>query len=285
MHTHHLKKVFYIFLLTLPLFTCKKDASVWDIQNLNNNSISCFGHSGMGVFYRYPINSEKSFEHCYEMGADGTDLDIQMSKDNIFVLFHDKKLEDGSDCDGFVYNKNWDEIKNCLHHTPLSGKQKILPATSVLDWYSKKNLQFTFDCKLYCDDKTDYVAFLHTYATALLELTDKYEITNTSFFEAIDTNFIRLLLNKKPNLNIFIYSHSFDNALAIADKMNLKGLSIETDKVSKEQVNTAHAHNRQVTVWNIRTENHNIEAIEKNVDHIQSDKLKHLLKVFDKYKK
>lgn len=239
----------------------------------------------MGIFYRYPINSEKSFEQCFEMGADGTDFDVQLSKDNQLVLFHDKKMEDGSDCNGYVYDKNWDEIKNCQHKTPLSGKQKIFPANSLLDKYNKNNFKFTFDCKLYHDDQIDYSAFLHTYANILLEFTDKYDISNTSFFESGDTNFIRVLLNKKPNLNVFIYSHNFEDALAIANKMNLKGISIETDKVSAEQVNMAHTNNRQVTVWNIRTENHNIEAIEKNVDHIQSDKLKHLLKVFDKYKK
>ncbi|MDP2385548.1 MAG: glycerophosphodiester phosphodiesterase family protein [Bacteroidota bacterium] len=280
-----MKRLIGIFLITLLFCTCKKDASVWDIKNLNNNSISCFGHSGMGIFYRYPINSEKSFERCFEMGADGTDFDVQLSKDNKLVLFHDRKMEDGSDCDGYVYDKNWDEIKNCLHKTPLSGKQKIIPANSILDVYGKKKLIFTFDCKLYRDHQTDYYTYIQTYADVLLEFTDKYEITNTSFFETIDTNFIRILLNKKPDLNIFFYSHRFEDALAIANNMNLKGITMEIDQISAEQVDLAHANNRQVTLWNVHTENQNIEAIEKNPDHIQSDKLKHLLKIFDKYKK
>lgn len=280
-----MKKIIGILLIAILFCACKKDASVWDINNLNNNSISCFGHSGMGIFYRYPINSEKSFERCFEMGADGTDFDVQLSKDNQLILFHDKKLEEGSDCDGYVYDKNWDEVKNCLHKTPLSGKQKIITAKSVIELYNKNGFNFTFDCKLYHDDATGYGEFLHIYADALLDFTDKYDITNSSFFESGDSNFIRVLLNKKPNLNIFIYSHDFEDALVIANQMNLKGISIETDKASAEQIKSAHANNKQVTLWNVRTENQNIEAIEKNADHIQTDKLKHLLKVFDKYKK
>jgi glycerophosphoryl diester phosphodiesterase len=280
-----MKQLLSIILFSLLLITCKKDASVWKIENLNNNTISCFGHSGMGIFYRYPINSEKSFEPCFEMGADGTDFDVQLTKDSVLILFHNKQLEDASDCDGFIYNKNWSEIENCLHRTPLSGKQKILSASFILDAYANKDFTFTFDCKLYHDEQTEYFSFLDKYATTLLKTTDKYNITTTSFIESTDTNFIRILLNKQPSLNIFVYSHSFEYALAVANKMNLKGITMSNDEISKEQVSIAHANNRQVTLWNIHTENENIEAIEKNADHIQTDKLKHLLKVFDKFKK
>ncbi len=96
---------------------------------------------------------------------------------------------------------------------------------------------------------------------------------------------MHVLLNKKPNLDVFIYSHNFEDALAIANQMNLKGITMENEEISAEQVKVAHANNKQVTLWNVRFENQNIEAIEKNPDHIQTDKLKHLLKVFDKYKK
>lgn len=239
----------------------------------------------MGIFYRYPINSEESYKHCFEIGADGTDLDVQLSKDLQLVLFHDKKLEDGSHCDGYIYSKNWDEIKDCRLKTPLSGKQNIITLTSVLDRYLNKEVRFTFDCKLYHEDDVDYSQFLHIYANALLDLTDKYGITGNSFFETSDTNFTRVLLNKKPGINIFFYSHNFTHALTIANKMNLAGISMENDQVTAEEVKLAHENNKQVTLWNVRTENENIEAIEKYPDHIQSDRLKHLLKVFKKFKK
>ncbi|MFY8185666.1 MAG: hypothetical protein ACOVLD_06325 [Bacteroidia bacterium] len=52
-----IKKVIYISLLLSILFSCRKDAPLWQTENLNNNEIGSFGHAGMGLAFRYPINS------------------------------------------------------------------------------------------------------------------------------------------------------------------------------------------------------------------------------------
>ena len=91
-----IKKVIYISLLLSILFSCRKDAPLWQTDNLNNNEIGSFGHAGMGLAFRYPINSYELFEPCFRIGAKGSEMDVQMTKDSVLVLFHNTKLEDGT---------------------------------------------------------------------------------------------------------------------------------------------------------------------------------------------
>ena len=51
--------------------------------------------------------------------------------------------------------------------------------------------------------------------------------------------------------------------------------------ISKEEVKDAHLNNIQVAVWNTNTEKKNIEAINKNPDFIQTDRVKHLVNILN----
>lgn len=280
-----INKIFYLFSVPIFILGCTKDAQIWEIKNLNNNKIGCFGHAGMGIFYRFPINSKESLEHCFDIGSNGCEMDLQLTKDSILVLFHDTKLEDGSNGKGIINDKNWDEIKGCYHKTPLSKKTKIISLPDLLNSIKTPDYKLVFDCKLYLGNGKNYDNFLHSYANALKDIMDKHQINDRVFIESSDTNFLRILKIKDPQLNLFYYPQTFEIGLTIANRMNLFGISIPNERISKEQVEIAHQYGKTIAVWNVSTENKNIDAIEKNVDYIQSDRLKHLLKVFDLYKK
>ena len=83
-----MKKLLYI--LSIFLFSsCQKE--IFDINNLNGD-ILVIGHGGMGVSHSYPINTFESIMHCINLGTDGTEIDVQMTKDGVLVAFHDKEL-------------------------------------------------------------------------------------------------------------------------------------------------------------------------------------------------
>ena len=50
--------LYFICLLTLSLGlkSCERDAPLYEVNNLNGNVISAFGHGGMGVEFKFPIN-------------------------------------------------------------------------------------------------------------------------------------------------------------------------------------------------------------------------------------
>lgn len=71
--------------------------------------IVAVGHRGTWI--GVPENSIISHEKAYEMGARGIEFDIRATKDNEFVVFHDKNLKNKTNGKGRVEEKTLTEIK------------------------------------------------------------------------------------------------------------------------------------------------------------------------------
>ncbi len=91
-----------------------------------------------------------------------------------------------------------------------------------------------------------------------------------------------MLKLKNKHLKLFYYSTSFEQGLIVAKKMQLFGLTMANENISANEIKKAHLNNLRITLWNIKTKKENLNAISKNPDYIQSDKINHLLKVFGK---
>ncbi len=267
---------------------CKKDPKLFTTENLNNNTISVYGHAGMGIGFQYPIDTYESVEPCLRIGADGTELDVQLTKDSVLVVFHHQKLEDGTLCNGIINEKYWTEIKGCNLASPISSKVNLLTFDELLnrlrdDNFDLKKYTFTFDCKLYTI-QSDLKKFREQFARAILNCISKNELEERILIESSDTSFIRVLKTLQPSLKLFIYPSSYSEGLAIAKKMDLFGITIHNDYVSAEQIKEAHENGLRITLWGINSDENNLNAIYKSPDYIQTDRIIHLLKVFDKYK-
>ncbi len=280
------KIVFFIFSVAL-ITSCKKDEALWQVENLNGDQISAFGHGGMGIAFKYPIDTYESFEPCLRIGADGTEMDVQVSSDSVLVLYHHQKLQDGTSCDGIVSEKSWSQMDKCLHACPYSTSVNLIPASYLFDKINnKKDLVFTFDCKLYHAyiNSTEHSKFLNTYANTLIKHITNYDILANSFIESSDTTFLRILKTKNSQLKLFYYTGNYSEGLNVSKKIDLYGLTIDHNFISKEEIANAHKNNLRITLFNTQTEAENLKAIQKNPDFMQSDKIIHLLKIFGKYK-
>ena len=115
------------FILLLAIFAtggCEKQED-FHVSNLNHDVIMVLGHAGMGEFYKYPNNSWESIEPALGIGADGVEIDIQMTKDSVLILFHDETLDLRTKCGGYTspYDYNWSEIKV---HSPSPAHDESL---------------------------------------------------------------------------------------------------------------------------------------------------------------
>jgi glycerophosphoryl diester phosphodiesterase len=252
---------------------------------LNGNRISAFGHGGMGVQFKFPINSYESVEPCLRIGAKGTEMDIQMTNDSILVAYHNENLNESTPCSGTINDLLWSQIWSCHYASPFSSTIKLRSVSEILsDIPYRNNYTFTFDCKSY-NHSSNQTAFRHQYANAIINLIDAYALsTDKIYIESQDTAFLRILQTKNNSLKLFIYPGSFEQGLAIAQEMNLFGITISTNNITKEQVRIAHDKGIWITLFNTKTKDENLNAILKSPDVIQSDEIIYLLKVFGEYK-
>jgi glycerophosphoryl diester phosphodiesterase len=279
-----MKYIPILLLVYLAATGCSRDADLIHITNLNGDSISIFGHAGMGAQYKYPIDTWESIGACLAIGADGTEMDIQITKDSVPVVFHHDDLNDGTLCSGMINDKLWSEISGCDHASPYSANvhmQRVQDILSKVD--HPRNYTFTFDCKLHSGSPS-WPAYLSTYANSIIKVIDDNNMADHVFIESQDTVLLRMFQQRRPGLKLFFYPPSFGQGLATAEFMGLYGITISNDHITRKQAELVHSKNIRITLWGMATDQENFDAIEKNPDYTQSDRIIHLLKIFHQYR-
>jgi glycerophosphoryl diester phosphodiesterase len=271
-----MKKLILLYIVLLS-FACKKEK--FDIVNLNGNKIITMGHGGMGPSNTYPMDSYESLMACLNLGADGTEFDVQLTRDSVLVLYHDQDLSNTTTMKGCINSLSWPEVKAARYNQTHYLNYSIISLDEFFSHITNPDrYTFTFDCKLYTEN-TNTISFYRSYIDAVIRIVHHYGLENNVYIESQDANFLALFKKKDPASKLFIYPSSFESGLEVAKSVGLYGITISTRAITKEQLKIAHDHNLWVTLWNTHTEDDNKEAIRKNPDCIQTDKLKNLVKL------
>jgi glycerophosphoryl diester phosphodiesterase len=272
-----MQKLLILTFLVFALFSCKKQD--YQVSNLNNNRISVLGHAGMGLGDVYPMNSLESLHKCLNLGTDGVEFDVQMSRDSVLVLFHDRDLSTATNLSGSIHEHTWNELRQARYsQTPYLDYSLI----SMDEFFHSienhlHSYVFTVDCKLYpAHSETSYPS---TFSKALSAIIEKHQLEDQVCIESQDIEFLKKLKQLNPVCKLFIYPANFESGFQTARREGLYGITISTEDINKEQVSQAHLHQLRVAVWNTHSNKANEDAIRKNPDYIQTDKVAHLIKL------
>lgn len=104
-----MRKHWFVISIIITLAGCNE-------PSIQKDHIVVLGHAGAGfpsINNHYPINSRESIEQAlFGHSADGVEVDIQMTADSQFVLYHDTRLESGANDTGCISNKTWAELES-----------------------------------------------------------------------------------------------------------------------------------------------------------------------------
>lgn len=256
----------------LLFFACKKDVSIFEIRNLENK-IYAFGHGGMGIKSLYPIDSYQSLTKSLEIGADGTEMDLQLSADSVLFLYHAPNLNESSHCSGTIRASTAAEI-NCEYRSLVHNGISIARLDEFLEAVKTDTSSiFTFECKSYDLDQKDYAVYVRTLKSAIT----RYHLQNRVLIESVIPQFLQLLKDALPGCKTFLYAENVDRAIATADSLNFYGVTFDFNRVNAAKVQTAHEHNLRVTLFNQQSRADNKKTLEMSPDFIQTDALKDLV--------
>ena len=270
--------LFVIFLFVL--ISCNKE-NKYEMDNLNHNTIMILGHRGMGELYKYPGNTAEAILPVIGIGADGTEIDIQMTKDSVLVLYHSDFLDTRTTCTGKISEKYWDEIKDCKYNltwalVPLCTVDSLFGLIeNINDYY------FSFDVKL-DGEMLDNEEYKKTFLRAIKAIDDKYNMPDNIIIEG-EKDF--LLLGRSlglTNKECVVRAGPIEKSIEYAVQYNFFCIGAETD-VPRSVVKDAHSKGIRFMVWNAKNNIGNLEAIDKNVDIIQTDAPIHILQQLNRY--
>ncbi len=235
------------------------------------------GHGGMGVSDVYPINSLESIAHCINLDADGTEIDVQMTKDSVLIAFHDSELSPGTTLSGIVSEMTLAEITEARYINIPFTEYRVVTLKRIftaLEDYTDHI--FTFDVKLY-PGNNDLASYYDAYSDAIISFFEKYNLENSVYIESQSPEFLDIIHTKRPNYRLYYYPQNFEDGLTTVLNNDYDGISISNEFISTDDVARAHKHNVFVTIWGVRSKDENVDAIRKNPDMIQTDNVSYLV--------
>lgn len=150
-----------------------------------------FGHRGYSA--KYPENTLKAFEMAIEAGADGVELDVQMTKDGQLVVIHDETIDRTSNGKGWVKDYTYEELLkfNFNQLFPDLGEMKIPLMSEVFELIKPSNLMINIELK------TGIV--FYPMEEKLLELTKQYGMEKRVIYSSFNHESIMKMKKLDPD--------------------------------------------------------------------------------------
>ncbi|WP_077621653.1 glycerophosphodiester phosphodiesterase [Sediminibacillus massiliensis] len=112
--------------------------------------MSTMVYAHRGASKHAPENTFPAFQSAFEMGAEGIETDVQLTRDHIPVLIHDEKVNRTSSGIGFVKDYTYEQLRKLDFGSWFSPKYTgttILSLEEFLAWSSRKKLQLNIELK------------------------------------------------------------------------------------------------------------------------------------------
>ena len=263
------------------LLACAKpDTS--NIDNLNDGRIDVLGHAGMGVespFQHLPINSLTSLEQAIAAtGADGIEIDAQLSMDDHMIAFHEQDLNYTTNCSGCIPELSLSEIIDCQYVTNHNGGSFSLTTIShMVNGYadhSSKPIMF-IDCKtaLQCIPQSEIASYSERFAAALVDLIQTNDRISNVWVDLQGHELAIALKQMAPDIRVYWFASDPDRDIEEAVLLGLDGITVDSNRITKEQIKNAHDAGLLVSLYDVSDIFSTREAIDKHPDHLITDNI------------
>lgn len=267
------KRLLVLFGIALMLFSCKKD----EVEIKNDLVVASHAGGGFETFTNgYPSNSEVAIRRAIEgLGIKAVEIDIQLSKDEIFFLYHDQNLQSQTDCSGCIPSMTSEEIASCSYdrnQTSISQSQKIFPLMNVLERYASTDVVFFLDVRLenVCDPtQVPRTSLIANKIAALIENFGAHRLPVISN----DTFLLNTLERRNNSIQTFFDNNEFSKAYSTCCENSFDGICMNNDRIDAEQAGTITRSGKKLILFNVKTYEGHIRAIEKSPWCIQSDNI------------
>ena len=290
-----MRKYFVLIRAALALFVITQLGACTAAKLTPNSKLVVLGHAGSGFFT--PINpfnfrppsSWRGVHHALRIGADGVEIDLQMSQDSVVMLYHDQKLENSSTGSGCLSQHTAAELTQ-LHYRggwPYDWFQKERPVTfdTALARLSRRPSFPVLHLDLHEDDQCLPVGRQHDQVPLLIRQIARslcrYQVPPEKILlitkEGSTVRLAQAILPAGVRIGLEIASDEFAFGLRVAKTEKLHTVVLDADRVTPEQSTQAHASGLTVVVFGGRSSNDIRRVLATQPDEIEVDNPKRLL--------
>lgn len=270
-----MRKGTLLLVLAITLPACRKEPIT--VDNLLGGRVIVQGHGGMGIHSLYPLNSPASVLACLNSGADGVEIDVQMSRDSVLVAYHSADLAANTDITGAVASRTWAELEAARFTSSSYNAYRLFRLDHFMDQLGDPGrFHWSLDLKSHPADEPEG-AYLDRFARAVARLVGERGLADRCHIESHQTYLLLAIRGHLPGARLFIYPTDFAQGFAEATAHDLTGISTDMAWITREQVVLAHDSGLWIALWNVSGRSENTEAMRLGPEIIQSDRVEHLL--------
>jgi glycerophosphoryl diester phosphodiesterase len=267
--------------IIILLSACKKTG---EITNLNNNEIAVIGHAGNGVpglNNTLPADSWEGVLQALETyNADGVELDIKLSADSVLFMFHDKELNELSNCTGCIFDYQSEDLAQCTFKPVNSATEPsryITPLEKVLQRYQSASIKpiifIDLHANLGCNiSESRQEWYYATILYSINSLLSKYNAYHYVMVQANNFEWMMQARNLYPDIKLFLDTDITMEDIETAAANGFYGIAGKNADISIDEVQLA--HNKGLRVQLYGTGGYAFSnAIEKSPDYILADNI------------
>ena len=228
-----------------------------------------WAHRGAGGWDKQyaPENTMPAFALAVEMGADGIELDVQLTRDGQLVICHDETIDRTSNGQGTIKNYTLAELQQynfCSVH-PEFGVVQIPTLAEVLVFMQQNDLELNIELKtglaFYDDIEWRTAALVHDYG-----LDDRVIYSSFNYYS------LQRLRECSSTARIGILSAA-DYTLVPEDTQRIQAEAVHPAcaMVTADYVHRCHAHDIRVNVWTANRPEAIRQLMDMQVDAIITD--------------
>lgn len=247
----------FSLLIIVILVSCTKEKQLFESKVI--------AHAGAGLdvsFNPFPDNTQDAVSYSVNLGVKYIEVDLQLTTDNHFFLFHDDYLNGKTTHEGCVNSKSkeeMDEVRYTFH-----ASQKVSPLTET-DFGDIDELFLDVRHYNWCNGLTIENERI---VNALISFRNSSGIPK---IVVASNNLLILDGLNLPGLYQCFEADNFENLKSIAEQKNYPLYIIRNKNITAEQVKWVHDNGKKVIIFDMRSHEGNTKALEKNPDYIMTD--------------
>ncbi len=208
-----------------------------------------WGHRGAdGWDKQYaPENTLPSFQKAIDMGADGIEFDVQLTKDGEIVICHDEKIDRTSDGKGWLKDYTLKELKqfNFSKPHPEYGFVEIPTLKELLDLVKPTNLTLNIELKtgvIYYDGIEGKTA----------QLVKQYDMEERVIYSSFNHYSLQKLKKQFPEVQIgLLMGENFIDIPDYPKRLDAMAVHPSINALTKEYIERCHEYGLKVHTWTV----------------------------------
>jgi len=247
---------------------------------ISREEVVVLGHGGAGfegLNNSFVPNGELSIKQALLMqGADGVEVDVQLTKDSQAVLFHDQRLEGATNSSGFVWEKTWEELSQVKYKRigmNASEVEHIWRLQDLFDFIDEEGLDVWLSINLHPrTDVEDIDAYNQIFFSAFFWPLERYSNRSKLIIESPNAANLRVFrIFQGAGLQLFYTTTLNDDNLKTAEEMNFDGFVTHYLDETEARIEKAKSRGFQVALYGIKIRQDIPRALKFRPDFVQTD--------------